>query len=54
VNQLNTEEEDFLVSHNAIPSKKHLGGHHPYAFTEYGILMLANVLKSNRAIQMSI
>jgi phage regulator Rha-like protein len=26
----------------------------PYAFTEHGILMLANVLKSGRAIQMSI
>lgn len=33
------------------------GGHSkymPYAFTEHGILMLANVLKSGRAIEMSI
>jgi len=26
----------------------------PYAFTEYGVIMLANVLKSERAIKMSI
>ena len=43
---------DFKVSQNAIPSKKYLGGHLPYVFTEYGVLMLANVLKSERAIKM--
>ena len=52
--QLTLEETDFMVSQNAIPSKKHLGGHLPYVFTEHGILMLANVLKSNLAIKMSI
>ena len=26
----------------------------PYAFTEHGVLMLANILRSERAIQMSI
>jgi hypothetical protein len=52
--QLALDETDLLVSQNAIPSKKYLGGHLPYAFTEHGILMLANVLKSSRAIQMSI
>jgi hypothetical protein len=26
----------------------------PYAFTEHGVLMLSNVLKSSRAIEMSI
>ncbi len=26
----------------------------PYVFTEHGVLMLANVLKSERAIQMSV
>lgn len=31
-----------------------LGGNLPYAFTEYGVLMLANILKSERAIQVSI
>jgi len=44
----------MLVSQNAIPSRQHLGGSLPYAFTEHGILMLANVIKSDRAIKMSI
>ncbi|WDF54330.1 ORF6N domain-containing protein [Mucilaginibacter sp. KACC 22063] len=52
--QLLDEEVDFMVSQNAIPSRKHLGGSLPYAFTEHGILMLANVIKSQRAIAMSI
>ena len=43
-----------MVSQNAIPSKQHLGGYLPYAFTEHGVLMLANVLKSEQAITMSI
>ncbi len=43
-----------MVSQNAIPSKQHLGGCLPYAFTEHGVLMLANVLRSERAIQVSI
>lgn len=52
--RLTEKETDYLVSHFAIPSKKHLGGHKPYVFTEHGVLMLANVLKSDRAIKMSI
>jgi hypothetical protein len=52
--QLTEKEVDILVSQNAIPSKKHLGGYLPYAFTEHGVLMLANVLKSDRAIKASI
>jgi hypothetical protein len=52
--QLTKEEVDLMVSQNAIPSKQHLGGSLPYAFTEHGVLMLANVLKSSRAIQMSV
>lgn len=52
--RLTEEETDFMVSQNAIPSKKHLGGHLPYVFTEHGVLMLANVLRSERAIKMSI
>ena len=43
-----------MVSQNAIPSKKALGGSLPYAFTEHGILQLSNVIKSERATQMSI
>jgi len=52
--QLTEEEVDLMVSQNAIPSKQVLGGSLPYAFTEHGVLMLANVLRSGRAVQMSI
>lgn len=52
--QLSEEEVTAMVSQNAIPSRMHLGGYLPYAFTEHGILMLANVLRSERAIQVSI
>ncbi len=52
--RLTEEETDFMVSQNAIPSRQYLGGHLPYVFTEHGVLMLANVLKSERAIKMSI
>lgn len=52
--QLTEAETDNMVSQNAIPSKQHLGGHLPYAFSEHGILMLANVLKNDQAIEVSI
>lgn len=52
--QLSEEEAESMVSQNAIPSRKHLGGFLPYAFTEHGVLMLANVLRSERAIEVSI
>jgi phage regulator Rha-like protein len=52
--QLSEIEVDIMVSQFAIPSKKHLGGTSPYAFTEHGVLMLANVLRSEKAIQVSI
>jgi hypothetical protein len=37
--QLTEEEVEVMVSQNAIPSRKHLGGFYPYAFTEHGVLM---------------
>lgn len=52
--QLTAKEVETMVSQNAIPSKQHLGGALPYAFTEHGVLMLANVLKSKRAIEVSL
>jgi len=52
--QLTNEEVEIMVSQNAIPSKQHLGGFLPYVFTEYGVLQLANVLKSDRATLVSI
>ena len=39
--QLSENEIEVMVSQNAIPSKQHLGGALPYAFTEQGIYMLA-------------
>jgi len=52
--RLTEEESDLMVSQNAIPSRQHLGGHLPFVFTEHGVLMLANVLRSERAMKMSI
>jgi hypothetical protein len=52
--QLTEKEVQTMVSQNAIPSKQHLGGYLPYAFTEHGVLMLASILKSEKAMQVSI
>lgn len=52
--QLTGIEVEIMVSQNAIPSKSHLGGALPYAFTEHGVLMLSNVLKSEQATMVSI
>ena len=52
--QLTEIEVEIMLSQNAITSKSHLGGALPFVFTEYGVLMLANVLKSERAVQVSI
>lgn len=53
--QLSDMEWDSLKSHFVI-SKTGRGGSRalPYAFTEHGVLMLASVLKSNVAAQVSI
>lgn len=52
--QLSDEEIAPMVSQNAIPSRKHLGGYRPYVFTEQGVAMLATVLNSETAIQANI
>jgi len=52
--QLNEKEVEAMVSQNAIPSKQHLGGALPYAFTEQGVYMLASVLKSQKAVEVNI
>jgi hypothetical protein len=36
--QLTEKEVENMVSQNAIPSRQHLGGSLPYAFTEHGVL----------------
>lgn len=41
---LTDKEIDILVSQNVIPSKKHLGGSPPYAFTEQGVANLSSVI----------
>lgn len=52
--QLNETEIELLVSQNAIPSKKHLGGYLPYAFTEQGVANLSSVLTNDKAIEINI
>jgi hypothetical protein len=51
---LSNDEIDFLVSHGVIPSKKHLGGAKPYAFTEQGVASLSSILNSQIAIEINI
>jgi phage regulator Rha-like protein len=53
--QLTTEEVSALTSQIAI-SKSGRGGRRtlPYAFTEHGAVMAANILRSEKAIQMSV
>ncbi len=53
--QLTRDEYDSLTSHFAM-SKNGRGGRRtlPYAFTEHGAVMAANILNSERAVQMSI
>ncbi len=52
--QLTEEEVDYMVSQNAIPSKKHLGGSMPYVFTEQGVAAISSILTSDRAVQVNI
>jgi hypothetical protein len=52
--QLTENEVDDMVSQNVISSRQYLGGALPYVFSEHGILMLANVIKSRQAIAISI
>nr|WP_315200094.1 ORF6N domain-containing protein [uncultured Flavobacterium sp.] len=52
--RLDNIEVEMMIAEKAIPSKQALGGSLPYVFTEHGVLQLANVIKSERATQMSI
>ena len=53
--QLSRQELTTLTSQNAM-SKTGRGGRHtlPYAFTEHGAVMAAKILRSPRAVQMSV
>lgn len=52
--KLSEEEVMFLVSQNAIPSKKSLGGYLPFVFTEQGVAAVSGILKSGKAEIISI
>jgi len=52
--ELTEAEINFMVSQNAIPSRKHLGGSSPYVFTEQGVASISAVLTSERAIKINI
>ncbi len=52
--ELTQEENENLRSQNATLKQGAHSKYLPYAFTEHGVLMLSNVLKSSRAIEMSI
>ena len=51
--QLTTEEAESMRSQTVIASKRNIR-YQPYAFTEHGVAMLSAVLKSDRAVRMSI
>jgi hypothetical protein len=51
--QLSAEETAAMRSQFVTASKRNIR-YQPYAFTEHGALMLSSVLKSKRAVQMSI
>ena len=53
--QLSPEESENLISQIVI-SRKSYGGRRklPWVFTEHGALMLASILKSGRAVEMSV
>jgi ORF6N domain len=51
--QLSPEEAESMRSQFVIASKRNIR-YQPYAFTEHGVAMLSAVLKSDRAVQMSI
>jgi len=51
--QLTTEEAEAMRSQTVIASKRNIR-YQPYAFTEHGVVMLSAVLKSDRAVRMSI
>jgi hypothetical protein len=52
--QLTEEEVEHLLSQNAIPSKKSLGGFLPYVFSEQGVAGISGILTSDRAISVNI
>ena len=52
--ELSRQENELLRSQNATLKKGEHSKYLPFVFTEHGILMLSNVLKSESAVQVSI
>jgi phage regulator Rha-like protein len=52
--ELTKDETDFLRSQNATLKRGAHSKYPPFAFTEHGLLMLANILKSEKAEAISI
>jgi hypothetical protein len=52
--ELSEDEIKTLVSQFVIPSKSHLGGAVPFAFTETGVAMLSSILSSAKAVNINI
>jgi len=52
--ELTKEENEILRSQNATLRHGEHSKYLPFAFTEHGVLMLSNILKSDRAIAVSI
>lgn len=52
--ELNDDEIEFMVSQSVIPSKQHLGGAKPFAFTEQGVSAVAAILTSKIAVEIHI
>ena len=52
--QLNAAEKDEVITNCDHLAKLKFSASMPYAFTEHGALMLGNVLKSSRAIEVSL
>ena len=51
---LTEQELDNVVSQSVIPSRQYFGGALPYGFTEQGVYMVAALLRSDFAIDVSI
>ena len=52
--ELSKQENELLRSQNATLKKGEHSKYLPFVFTEHGVLMLSNVLKSESAVQVSI
>lgn len=52
--ELTPAEIEWMVSQNVIPSKSSIGGAKPFVLTEQGVAMLSAVLRSEKALEISL